>query len=429
MSEVITNLQQVEEYLNSIPKFSSKGKAAANFDLSRMVRFCNQMGNPQNNFKSIHVAGTNGKGTVCRMLASVYQESGYRVGLYTSPHLIDIRERFQINAAFIESDELLKFFNSYGEYIRQSNFTYFEITTAIAFWYFSKKEVDLAVLEVGLGGRLDATNVVDPLVSVITSIGLDHTNILGNTISEIAKEKGGIIKPNKPVVIGDLEPEAQTVIENIAKEKSGELLTINLMDTVYQDDSIIIKKNCSQIVIDGKNWKKVDAKNIAVVHRVTDLLNDEYSVSKEQFEQGIENVQKRFQRRAVFEKLSPDYDWYFDGAHNTQSIQELTMHLAEIAPPENWIVILSFMNDKLSTEVAELWNKFGNIYLYAMEGERAAALDEMKSYFPSANVLDSPDKLQSNQFQSELVIFSGSFYFYSVVSNWMGSIASADQIN
>lgn len=428
MSDKILSLKEVEDFLNSIPKFSSTGTSAANFDLSRMEKFCDRMGNPQKDFKSIHVAGTNGKGTVCRMLASVFQEAGFKVGLYTSPHLVDFRERFQINAKYVETDLLIQFFEQFGEYIRDKKFTYFEITTAIAFWIFSKQKVDLAILEVGLGGRLDATNVVDPMVSVITSIGLDHTDILGDTIEKIAIEKAGIIKQNKPVTIGELESEAKSAIEKITVEKSADLLSIESLNAVYQDDQIILKNTHPPIMIDGINWKKVDAVNTAMVYRVKKLLESTYPVSNEQFKQGIENVQDRFPRRAVFEKLSPNYKWYFDGAHNAESVQSLTTHLSNVAQTAKWNVLLSFMRDKLTYEVAELWNNFDNIYIYQMEGERAATVDEMSSFFPTASVLDSPVKSLTNQFKSELVIFSGSFYFYSVVSNWMGAIASADQI-
>lgn len=429
MSETNSKLREVEELMDSIPKFSSTGKSAANFDLSRMRKLCKRMENPQNNFKSIHVAGTNGKGTVCRMLASVYQQAGCKVGLYTSPHLVDFRERFQINANFIETELLLEFFDRFGEFIHESKFTYFEITTAIAFWYFSKQKVDIAVLEVGLGGKLDATNVVNPLISVITSIGLDHIDILGDTIEEIAFEKAGIIKQNRPVVIGELEPEASSVIKKIAKDKSAKLKTIDSIQAEYQDQKIILKVDKSVLTLNGKHWKKIDANNAAVVYCVIQELNDDFSVDDLAFKQGIDNIPQRFRKRAVFEKLLPDYDWYFDGAHNAESVKSLTTHLSSLESPIKWTVVLSFMKDKLTPEVAKLWNNFSTIYLYPMKGERAASLKEMKAYFPTAKTMESPDQLQSDQFKSELVIFSGSFYFYSIVSNWMGAIASADQLN
>jgi len=429
MSESITNLKEIEAFLDSIPKFSKSGKNATNFDLSRMKEFCDRLENPQNDLKSIHVAGTNGKGTVCRMLASVYQEAGYNVGLYTSPHLVDLRERFQINAKFAERDLFIEFFDRFGEYIQEKNFTYFEITTAIAFWIFSQQNIELAVLEVGLGGRLDATNVVDPLVSVITSIGLDHTDILGNSIEKIASEKAGIIKQNRPVVIGNLTPEAKSTIQKISKVRSAEIITIEQLETTFQNQKITLKKEGDPVLIDAQNWKEVDTWNIAIVYKVLRVLKDQFPVSNDIFKKGIENVQLRFPRRAVFEKLSADYNWYFDGAHNVQSVESLTSHLISIAPARQWTVVLSFMRDKLSSEIAELWSKFDHLYLYEMEGERAGTFDEMKTFFPTAKTIEFPDQIISNQFKSELVIFSGSFYFYSIVSNWMGAIASADQLN
>lgn len=429
MSESINNLKEIEAFLDSIPKFSKSGKNATNFDLSRMKEFCHRLGNPQNDFKSIHVAGTNGKGTVCRMLASVYQEAGYNVGLYTSPHLVDFRERFQINAKFAKSNLFIEFFDRFGEYIREKNFTYFEITTAIAFWIFSQQKIDLAILEVGLGGRLDATNVVDPLVSVITSIGLDHTDILGNSIEKIASEKAGIIKQNKPVVIGNLNPEAKSSIQKIAKVRSAKFISVNQIGITIQNQKITLQEEGDPVLIDAQNWKEVDTWNIAIVYKVLKVLHDQFPVNHDIFKRGIENVQLRFPRRAVFEKLSTDYNWYFDGAHNVQSVESLTSHLISIAPARKWTVVLSFMRDKLSSEIAELWSKFDHLYLYEMEGERAASYDEMKTFFPTAKMIEFPDQIISNQFKSELVIFSGSFYFYSVVSNWMGAIASADQLN
>lgn len=429
MSESSEKIKRIEEYLDSIPKFSKAGKSAANFDLNRMVKFCDRMGNPQNDFKSVHVGGTNGKGTVCRMLASVYQQAGYKVGLYTSPHLVNVRERFQINAGNIESDFLLEFFEEFEVYIRQSGFTYFEITTAIAFWYFSKMNVDVAVLEVGLGGRLDATNVVHPEVSVITSIGLDHTDILGDTYEAIAFEKAGIIKHKTPVVIGSLPPEAEQVIQSVAESNHTKVTKTDGLKAEYRNQKIVLHGINPPAIIDAKQWKKIDAKNVAIVYKIIETLTAIFPVSPEKFTKGIERVHSQFSHHAVFEKLSADKSWYFDGAHNEQSVKTLIDHLLELAPANQWSVVLSFMGDKLNAKIAGLWNKIPNIYLYEMEGERAAAMEAMEIYFPSARVIKDHTFLQSEHFKSELVIFSGSFYFYSIVSNWMGAIASADQKN
>ncbi|WP_234572131.1 bifunctional folylpolyglutamate synthase/dihydrofolate synthase [Rhodohalobacter sp. 614A] len=429
MSDSLEKIKRVEEYLDSIPKFSKAGKSAANFNLARMNEFCKRMGNPQNDFKSIHIGGTNGKGTVCRMTASVYQQAGYKVGLYTSPHLLNVRERFQVNAQQIKSDLLLDFFDEYGPFIQESNFTYFEITTAIAFWFFSKKEVDIAILEVGLGGRLDATNVVNPEVSAITSIGLDHTDILGDTIEAIAFEKAGIIKKERPVVIGNLPDEAEAVVRSVAESHHSNILKGADLQAVSENQKIHLRGIHPMVTIDAKNWKKIDAQNVAIVYKIVETLTSVFPIKMDTFAEGIERVHTRFLNHAVFEELSTEKKWYFDGAHNEQSVKTLINHLLELAPANRWSVVLSFMGDKLNAKIAELWNNFPNIYLYEMEGQRSATIETMKSYFPSARVIQNHNFLHSDHFKSELVIFSGSFYFYNIVSNWMGAIASADQKN
>ncbi|MFO7848119.1 MAG: Mur ligase family protein, partial [Balneolaceae bacterium] len=204
MSGHYRNYKDVLHKLESIPMFGRQGKSAANFSLEPIRNFCEKLGNPQNKFRSVHVAGTNGKGTTCRMLASVYQEAGYRTGLYTSPHLADYRERFTVNSKWIPKQYLLRFFQEHSGLIESHKLTYFELSTAVAYWYFSEMETDVAILETGLGGRLDATNIVKPMVTVITSVGLDHTDLLGDTVEMIAAEKAGIIKPNTPVVAGQV---------------------------------------------------------------------------------------------------------------------------------------------------------------------------------------------------------------------------------
>ena len=189
------SINDVYKWLNEIPMFGKTGASAANFSLRSIRRFCAELGNPQDTYPTIHVAGTNGKGTTCQMLASVCQSAGYKTGLYTSPHLLDYRERFRVNAAQITEQDLLRFFRRFDELLKRYSLTYFEISTAIAFWFFEQQKVDIAIIETGLGGRLDATNIITPEVSVITSVGLDHTDILGDSLGKIAKEKGGIIKP------------------------------------------------------------------------------------------------------------------------------------------------------------------------------------------------------------------------------------------
>lgn len=426
---VASNFQSfldVEDFLNSIPMFSQRGTKAANFNLDRMKEFCRALGDPQINFKSIHVAGTNGKGTVCRMLASVYQTAGFKTGMYTSPHLVNFRERFMINGNMIDECDLIDFFNLHAKHIRGQAYTYFEITTAIAFWYFSKNKVDIAIIETGLGGRLDATNVIFPEISVITSIGMDHTDLLGTTLESIAGEKAGIIKPQIPVVVGNLLPEAKNVIKKIADKHESKLTKAEKYQPRYLNGSIVLMDGDTEIRLKKTFLKKIDAVNVAVSYDITRIMSDRLFIAPEKFISGIEQMAQNYQRRGTFEKLAQNKEWYFDGAHNTEAIEQLISHLEEIAPPNCWTAVLSFMKDKLNPEIASLWSRFPNIKLAGMKFERAATLAEMKQLFPHATELILNEKNRKNDFETELVIFTGSFYFYNEVCKWMGTILAIE---
>ena len=204
--------------------FSHIGAAAYKKDLVNTIRLCDYLGNPQNNFKSIHIAGTNGKGSTSHMLAAILQTAGYKTGLYTSPHLKDFRERFRIDGEMIPKEWVIDFTERIQPIIETINPSFFEITVAMAFDFFAKQNVDIAVIEVGLGGRLDSTNIISPEISVITNIGWDHMNILGNSLEEIALEKAGIIKQNIPVVIGEVIPETRNIFEETAKAAHAPLV-------------------------------------------------------------------------------------------------------------------------------------------------------------------------------------------------------------
>ncbi len=200
-----------------LPMYQRQGDSAYKIDLTNTLQLASYLGNPQTKFKSIHVAGTNGKGSTSHMLASVLQEVGYKVGLYTSPHLKDFRERIRINGKKVSEQYVVDFIKKYRSYFEENHLSFFEMTVGMAFHYFAEVKVDIAVIEVGLGGRLDSTNIIMPEISVITNIGIDHTRFLGETISEIASEKAGIIKENTPVVIG----RATSVTEKVFLEKAN----------------------------------------------------------------------------------------------------------------------------------------------------------------------------------------------------------------
>lgn len=216
--------QKTIDYLyDRLPMFSKQGKSAIKKDLVNIKKLCEALGNPHQQFKSIHVAGTNGKGSTSHMLAAILQTAGYKTGLYTSPHLLDFRERIRINGEIITKDEVIYFVEQHKTLIEEIEPSFFEVTVAMAFYIFAKHGVDFAIIETGLGGRLDSTNIINPIVSIITNISLDHVNILGNNLQEIAKEKAGIIKENTPVIISEKATETEAVFIEIAKKKGSKI--------------------------------------------------------------------------------------------------------------------------------------------------------------------------------------------------------------
>ena len=219
------NYQQTIDYLyQHLPMFSRIGAAAYKADLHNTLALCEALDNPQNKFKSIHIAGTNGKGSTSHMLAAILQKAGYKTGLYTSPHLKDFRERIKINGEMVSEEFVVEFTARTMKISEEIQPSFFELTVAMAFEYFAKEKVDIAVIETGLGGRLDSTNVITPILSVITNIGYDHMNILGNSLEEIAAEKAGIIKPNVPAVIGETLPQTRSIFLNKAREVNAPIL-------------------------------------------------------------------------------------------------------------------------------------------------------------------------------------------------------------
>ena len=214
----MTYNETLDYLFNSLPMYHRIGQAAYKADIANTVSLMQHLGHPEHRFRSIHVAGTNGKGSVSHLLASILMQAGYKVGLYTSPHLVDFRERIRINGAMIPQEEVTRFVQLHKDFMETLQLSFFEMTVGLAFDYFAAQQVDIAVVEVGMGGRLDSTNVITPLLSIITNIGFDHTQFLGDTLPKIAAEKAGIIKPHVPVVIGETHPETRPVFEQKAAE-------------------------------------------------------------------------------------------------------------------------------------------------------------------------------------------------------------------
>ena len=221
------NYTQTLDYLfGRLPIYQRIGPAAYKADIGNIINAAKHLENPHTQFKSIHIAGTNGKGSTAHMLASILQESAIKVGLYTSPHLKDFRERIKINGEMIAQKQVVTFVKENLIFFEKMELSFFEFTVAMAFDYFAKQKVDIAIIETGLGGRLDSTNIINPELAIITNISLDHTNLLGDTIEKIAREKAGIIKNEIPVIIGRRQKETTSIFKNIAKEKNTNLIML-----------------------------------------------------------------------------------------------------------------------------------------------------------------------------------------------------------
>lgn len=417
MSHMFRTIDEVYAYLDSIPMFGKKGASAANFSLDNIRTFCAEMGDPQNDFKSIHIAGTNGKGTTCRMLASAFQSGGYKTGLFTSPHLVDFRERITVDSEWIPENDLLDFFRLHHQLIRSSGLTYFELSCAIGFWYFSRTDVDIAVIETGLGGRLDATNIVQPIAAAITSIGMDHTDLLGDTIEKIAAEKAGIIKPGVPIVTGKLPGDAIEIVTNIAAEKGA---------PHHQAGTENIELDRRAGSVDYFYGKSLSERlNGPVVRMLIECIQSQIEVSEEAMVDGFECWKQRYPYGAAFKKIHPRFNWYFDGAHNIEALTLLIDQLREIAPLDRWTLVFTMMSDKFKPEIGNLFSNFGSIYFHPLKTHRAATENQVREKLPNVAILNAEESLPDlwvQKYKSELVIFGGSFYFYETLMRWMGNI-------
>jgi dihydrofolate synthase / folylpolyglutamate synthase len=437
MSNRFDSIGDVNRYLDSMPRFQTSGAAAANFSLDAIRAFCRGMGNPQDAVPAIHVAGTNGKGTTCHMIHAVCISAGCKTGLFTSPHLLAFNERFRINGVPMGDGDLLRFFRENARLTGDIPLTYFELSAAIAFWYFRDQKVDAAIIETGLGGRLDATNIVKPMCSVITSIGMDHADILGDTLTAIAREKAGIIKPGVPVVTGMLPDEAFRVVEHIAREKGAPLTRASALEPSFRDGRIDLRHpryGRLELVCDLPG--AVQARNAAITVAALDSVRERLPAGKEAIAGGIRSVRKLTGLAGRYEKLLPDRNWYFDGGHNTEALEHLMELVRElsgetvagdtadtVANSYNATAVIALNRDKATDQVLGFYRAFKRVYYWPMEGERSASFARIRERIPDA-VLIEPDSGEtcgpiSHLNREELVIFSGSFYFYPVVKRWL----------
>nr|WP_279343962.1 bifunctional folylpolyglutamate synthase/dihydrofolate synthase [Gramella jeungdoensis] len=330
-----------------LPMFQRIGKDAFKKDLTNTYKLAEHLEHPENKFKSIHVAGTNGKGSVSHMLASVFQAAGYKTGLYTSPHLKDFRERIRINGAVIPQENVVSFIEENQTFLGFNRLSFFEMTVGMAFDYFAKEKVDIAIIEVGMGGRLDSTNIIKPELSVITNIGLDHTAYLGDNLRQIAGEKAGIIKEGIPVVIGEKQKETTPVFEETSKKMKADLyFAQEFKFAKYHTD------------LKGEYQKK----NLKTVLTSLKLLKEQgWSVSEEAIINGLNNVKLHTGLQGRWDVIREKPKVICDTAHNAEGLKLVMKQLAK-EDFQHLHMVLGVVNDKDLTKVLPLLSKEANFY-------------------------------------------------------------------
>jgi dihydrofolate synthase/folylpolyglutamate synthase len=386
--------------------YQKQGIIALNAKLDKTLQFSKHLDFPEKKFKSIHVAGTNGKGSSSHMLASILQEAGYKVGLYTSPHLKDFRERIRINGKTVSKQFVIDFVAENELFFDSHKLSFFEMTVGMAFEYFAQKKVDIAIIEVGLGGRFDSTNIISPEVSLITNIGLDHMDILGDTLSKIAYEKAGIIKEGIPVVVSEYQKEISEVFENIAKAKNSKL--------VFASKSI-------EVEFDTSLLGNYQSKNIkGVVAALKEL--DGFDVSKKHIKSGLEQVVENTGLLGRWQILGNQPKIVCDSAHNREG---LTLVLEQIAQQEfkNLHIVLGFVKDKKLATVLPLFPKKAIYYFCKPDIQRGLVADSLRNEAVGFglngevynSVLEAQNAAKNAASKSDLIFIGGSNFVVAEV--------------
>lgn len=365
------NYQETVNWLfNQLPMYQSKGKSAYKKDLFNTLLLADYLNNPENKFKSIHVGGTNGKGSCSHMLASILQEAGYKVGLYTSPHLKDYRERIKINGKDISKQFVMGFVKKHKTFFEENSLSFFEMTVGLAFDYFAKEKVDIAVIEVGLGGRLDSTNIITPELSVITNIGLDHVQFLGNTLPKIAFEKAGIIKENVPVVVGETHIETKKVFQKKAKETNSQ---------IYFADEIVDEVSDSDLKGSYQN------NNIKTVMQSVEILRESgFNISNKILKSGLLNVVKNTNLLGRWQILGENPTIVCDTAHNKEGLT-YTMDQLQKECADNLHIVFGVVNDKDLEEIVSLLPRSASYYLCKPKVPRGLEVKKLANVFNKYN--------------------------------------------
>ncbi|MBK7182228.1 MAG: bifunctional folylpolyglutamate synthase/dihydrofolate synthase [Bacteroidetes bacterium] len=427
------NYQQTLDYMYSqLPMFQRIGSAAYKDNLDNTIAICKLLNNPETKFKSIHVAGTNGKGSTSHMLASILQSAGYRVGLYTSPHLKDFRERIKINGELIPENYVIDFVSTYKNDFEKIQPSFFEMTVGLAFDYFANSNIDIAVVEVGLGGRLDSTNVITPELSIITNISFDHTALLGNTLEKIAIEKAGIIKKGIPVVIGETHPETKSIFETKSKYASivfadqlFETKKIHLdnkenffleMD-VFKNEAMYLEKLQSELL------GKYQQKNIpTVLAAIEQLATKGFSITEQHIREGIKTVIRQTGLLGRWQILSTTPLTIADTGHNEAGIKEVLDQI-QLTPHQQLHFVIGMVNDKDITTILKMLPKNAIYYFCKAAIPRALPAKELAEQANSIglngktfnSVKEALTTAQNSAKQKDLVFVGGSTFIVAEV--------------
>lgn len=383
------NYTETLDYLfSSMPSFQQVGGDAYKPGLERIAEFCRQIGNPHRNYFVIHVAGTNGKGSVSNMLAAVLQQAGYHTGLFTSPHLTDFRERIRVNGEMIPKQKVVNFVDRYRSEMERLQLSFFEMTTAMAFDFFAQSDVEVAVIETGLGGRLDATNIVQPLLSIITNIGLEHTEYLGDSLPKIAREKGGIIKKCTPVVVGEKNSNYHLVLDEIAADLHSEIIyapeAFEIGECGFEEGMQVVTMTRLR---DGYPYQlrldllgEYQRQNLATVASALDKLHEStpLSISRRAFVEGVRKVSQLTSFRGRWQKLSDRPLVVCDTAHNEHGISEVAKQLKARTNSGRLLCVMGFCADKDFTKMLAQMPADAHYIFTQASIRRAASLEQIE---------------------------------------------------
>ncbi|MFA5805794.1 MAG: folylpolyglutamate synthase/dihydrofolate synthase family protein [Melioribacteraceae bacterium] len=411
---------------SSLEKLFSLHQFGIKLGLDNTLQLLERIGNPQRDLKTFHIAGTNGKGSTASFMASLLMEAGYRVGLYTSPHFVKFNERIRINGVMIKDEYVAKFVTNLEDYIEKYKPTFFEITTALAFKYFYEQRVDYAVIETGLGGRLDATNVINPVASVITSISLEHTQHLGDTLEKIAFEKAGIIKQNSKVFVGKMPKESELIIRNRAKEFNCDYNLINDFTTIEGDRIIVaIQKKSFSIYstpLIGTHQLYNSALALKTINKSLNI-EDGLIISR-----GIRNVIENTGIQGRYEIICKNPKIIFDSAHNPEGVRTFIEEFSrESNNYEERYLLFGAMKDKSIVEMLKILNPyFSRIFVTKIGIDRSATMDEIESAAKSAgikiNIVQNGSKLVHDFFKEgsdKCLVVLGSMYLLGEIKSKM----------